>query len=730
MMRAQLVLALVAGAGCRQIFGIDEDVPFVDAAPQCMFRDVGTGRNHMCAIDKAGQVWCWGRSWHGSVQPGAPDQIFDPIVVGVPGPSLQIAVGRDFSCARTETGEVWCWGDNSTGQLGTGTKDLQSTIVQIPLGGSHAIDLAAGGHHACIRRDGDQSVVCWGDNQFMQAGQDVATVGKLVPPTQVPNTAGAQKLAIGHNHNCIVDAAGRTRCWGRNERGQLGDLGPDRAQPAQVTGIGTVVALAAGGKHSCAVEDTGALRCWGDGGDGQLGLGSFAADPALPPGQAAIDDAIGVAATSFGTCAQRESGGVSCWGNIDPGTSTAPEQSTLPLTSSVMDAVQVSAKFWNVCARTATGVLCWGDNAAGQLGRGTHSGSPTAVPVSLPAPATVLDSSFFRACAVVGSALSCWGSGPIGDGTRTTALAPKIIATLPSVSGVAVDRSFACAWNNEVRCWGANDHGQLGNGTTIESLVPVAVLDGATHLMNVSKVAISSGHACAIVGTGLKCWGRNNAGQLGNNMTQDSLVPVTVALTNVTDVSTGGAWYATSTGNSCAIANGFVNCWGDNTYGQIGNNSTTAQHVPTMVSTTVTGWVQVSTGGDHSCARTQTGDVYCWGHNNYGQLGLGNTTDRHVPTKLTLPAPARWIGVHGRCAILVNDDVYCWTNDDQLGVLLGSLPLPLAPLKGASSVSFTGTGGCALIGTAVSCWGTESLLGSGDLSGATPAPPNVSCTGP
>jgi alpha-tubulin suppressor-like RCC1 family protein len=740
----RLALALLACVGCRQIFGIDTDVKLDGSttngdgggdsidAPACMFRDVSTSRFFTCAIDPQGGVWCWGFF--------AGTRTLDPTQVTLPGPAVQVAAGKDHVCVRLETGNVHCWGSNGSGQLGTGTTSMQpiTTPVQAQLGGQRALELASGGYHSCIRRDSDSGIVCWGLNDKFQTGQ--TSGGSTPTPTLVAGTEGTQKLAVGHNHNCIVDSMGLTRCWGRNTNqnnpplviveGQLGDAGGDRAQPTQVIGVtaGSVTALGAGGKNSCVVEAGGTVKCWGDGGEGQLGRGQFMPG-ASAPGLALINGVSAIAPGSFGACALLADGGVACWGQVDAGANKAHELSPTPIMSSVTNAVQLSVKNLHACARTTSGLLCWGDNADGQLGRGTRSFSDTPVAVSLPGSATMVTAAFSRACAVTGSGLSCWGGPPIGDGTYVSAVSPKSITTgLSSVAGVTIARGLICAWGGGgARCWGGNSEGQVGNGTTIDTIAPVAVENSTgTALTNVTKIAAGGVHACAIVNGGVMCWGRNLHGQLGNSTTTSSSFAVAAGtLTGVTDVMTAGFPQPTRGGHSCAIASGAIHCWGDNPSGQLGDGTQTDRSSPNAASGGITDWVQLSGGIGFTCARrTTNGEVHCWGANQNGELGVGDTmTHRAPPSKVQLPSAAAWLS--NKCAGLTNGKVYCWGSGTILGTsTAGMVPVEVPALDGIDQY----TTGCLLDGGAVSCWGNQSLLGNGDLSTSMPAAPNVPCT--
>ena len=203
----------------------------------------------------------------------------------------------------------------------------------------------------------------------------------------------------------------------------------------------------------------------------------------------------------------------------------------------------------------------------------------------------------------------------------TAAAAAK--AQQPAVGG-----SLSCALRagGAVKCWGRNEYGQLGDGTTSEgSVVPVGVSGLGSGVQ-----AVSSGynHACALLAGGaIKCWGHNQQGQLGDGTTTSRSVPVGVSGlgSGVLTVSSGGH-------QSCALlAGGAVKCWGDNQYGQLGDGTTTSQSVPVGVSGLGSGVQAVSVGNNHSCALLAGGAVKCWGYNQYGELGDGTTVSRAVP---------------------------------------------------------------------------------------------------
>jgi alpha-tubulin suppressor-like RCC1 family protein len=328
----------------------------------------------------------------------------------------------------------------------------------------------------------------------------------------------------------------------------------------------------------------------------------------------------------------------------------------------------------HTCALTSAGaVQCWGDNRSGQLGDGTSAERHSPVTVSgLGSGVAAIATGGIHSCGLTSAGgVKCWGdnrSGQLGDGTTSARHTPVGVSGLSSgVTAIAAGGFHTCALTSAggVKCWGDNRSGQLGDGTMTEHTTPVPVSG-----LSSGVVAISAGdyHTCALTTAhAVKCWGYNFLGQLGNGTIADSSVPVAVSglAGGVAAIAAGGL-------HSCALTSaGAVRCWGDNRSGQLGDGTTTERHTPVAVSGLASGVAAIAAGGDHSCARMNTSVVECWGENGSGQLGDGTTTERHTPVVVSgLASDVAAISAGGfhTCALTSAGAVRCW-GDNPYGQL-------------------------------------------------------------
>ena len=334
-------------------------------------------------------------------------------------------------------------------------------------------------------------------------------------------------------------------------------------------------------------------------------------------------------------------------------------------------ALTTGSAFTCVLLSDAT-VRCWGNNGAGQLGTGvSSSGSSVPVPATaLPAVVSIHAGGNHACARRPDDTLTCWGYnsyGQVGTGnTLTPQVTPTVVSGLAGVKQADPGEAFTCVLleNQSAHCWGRNIQGQLGNGNTFDQLQPTAV----SLIPSVLRISTGAMHACAIVDPGgaLRCWGENNYGQLGDDSTTDRSTPVTVStITGVYAVAAGGS-------HTCAIdTTGTTWCWGQGNSGQIGDGMTFGNRtVPVQPDWTQTA-IAIAAGYQHTCAITVGGSVYCWGENSSGQCGSGSTSDRSRPSLVSSIANAVAItaGDAHTCVLLGSGIVRCWglNNYGQLG---------------------------------------------------------------
>jgi alpha-tubulin suppressor-like RCC1 family protein len=326
------------------------------------------------------------------------------------------------------------------------------------------------------------------------------------------------------------------------------------------------------------------------------------------------------------------------------------------VSTSSLVAVQVggiqSAIAWDAyddhnCVVAADGqVSCWGVNATGQLGDPSvaFSNTPIAsvgidhargVAVGSHGDCSVPEASCGFSCALLAEGdVRCWGAGEqgsIGDGRNVNTHIASNVSGITSASALDAG-GHVCVRDDEgsLSCWGRNTFSQLGNETLLDSNVPVAV----TIVPPAASVAVGAAHSCAMGGGIVRCWGANDVGQLGNGVTNiaSSMAQRVTGLSEVVEIAAGK-------GHSCARRrDGSVWCWGDNSYGQLGRGS---MGTPSGVAAAVVAIAEaqaqaqdISVGDDHTCALLADDTLWCWGHNDEGQLGNGGKIDSPLPVRV------------------------------------------------------------------------------------------------
>jgi alpha-tubulin suppressor-like RCC1 family protein len=293
----------------------------------------------------------------------------------------------------------------------------------------------------------------------------------------------------------------------------------------------------------------------------------------------------------------------------------------------------------------------------------------------------------------------------------------------PAIRDIGAGERGTCVLlaSGGVKCWGDNEYGQLGDGTATDSLIARRV----KGISNAIAVDLQSEHGCAVLDRGAaKCWGFNRYGQLGDGTVTDSSVPVPVTgIRSATAVVVGWA-------HSCALlSSGAVKCWGYNYHGELGVSATARfSSLPVRVAGISTA-TAITTAGSHNCALLASGQVQCWGLNLYGQLGNGSTSDSSTPVTVAGITSAKAVaaGAHFSCALLASGAVKCWGHGRNAELGDGtawpysdsSVPVSVVGINGAVSITAGAFHACAVMSDAsAQCWGYNNYgqLGNGSMT--------------
>jgi alpha-tubulin suppressor-like RCC1 family protein len=693
-------------AACNAVFGLDgyesADGGAVDASPgdvsvesdsvpvmpggAALVVASADAASYWCVVTVDGDVECWGENEVGELGDGTTTSSATPVKVkGLPEPATYVTIGTATTCALTKSGGVYCWGYGANGELGNDSNMMYSTTA-VPVHGlaSGVTSISCGNAVACAVQNG--ALLCWGDGQVQLLGTNQTT--DALVPTRVPQLQeGVTSVSVGNWSACAI-RDGAASCWGGFDRkGELGNnstTGSNTPVPVQglASGVGQVSVGSA--SFACALKNNGGVMCWGNGEAGELGSGQFAVSPVPVQVQGLETGVTALSAGSDSVTAVKEDGTVVAWGFATDGALGDGPDSGLP------------------------------------IGNGLGSGSP--VPVAVMGLSGPLSVSTGRAPCVVtmSGGVACWGI------TAENAVTPVPVSALGNATAITTGGNlnpdlFACAVasNGNIQCWGGNGAGQLGNGTTTGSSVPV---NNFNLPIGIAVSASAEGtFACAVSSGAAYCWGDNSSGQLGNGGTTSSLmaVPVHGLPGKVLSVAAGytSACAITTTGADSG-AGGAAYCWGNNTFGQLGNNSTATSLVPVLVTGLDGGVTAISLGALSACALLVDGSVDCWGANETGQLGNGNQNTEFAPTPvagLSGAAIAISAGWYSSCAVIAGGTIQCW-GDNSWGELGGNgfnqslVPVPVSNIgSGASQVSVGAQTACAIVGGGAVCWGSGPL---------------------
>lgn len=522
--------------------------------------------------------------------------------------------------------------------------------------------------------------------------------------------------------------------------------------------------LTAGAQHACGLSGSSAY-CWGDNRYGQLGDGSIttAGEPV------SVSTALELVQVASGpmaehTCGLTTTNQVVCWGNDEDGQvdgTPSAQPITVPTPVDLGGpATQVSVGGRTSCAILAAGpTVCWGDNAFGELGRGSVGGTSEPLAVATPEAFVSIDVGRYSSCGITGDgAVYCWGFnqyGGVGAHDYVEQPTPLLLSETLLFDQVSVGDGFACGVSRDrmAYCWGSDASGKLGSPSPDVPGTPVEV-----PVVGVSEVHAGGHFACALRDPNeAVCWGRNFSGEVGSGSFEPSEgVPPTVVAGGI-----GFAGLALGNAFACGLDHdGSTHCWGSNGRGQIGDGLPPirfdavevsgghrfmeldaggqytcgideleavwcwgAQYPAAVTSEPVVvdadvAYGQLSVGDSHTCALTVGGVARCWGRDRFGALGNGPLGDSESPGDVVSDSSYVTIasGVEFSCASTGSGYTDCWGLGQQAQHGNGSFEDSQTPVAGAVGVAPVqlvagSTYGCARDGGGtVTCWGRTNSL--------------------
>jgi alpha-tubulin suppressor-like RCC1 family protein len=639
----------------------------------------------------------------------------------VPGTFTKIAPANSFTCALGEDHGIYCWGGNALGELGDGTTVPHAHPALVGAA-TDWIDVAAGTHVACGIK-ADHSMWCWGFGSNGELG-DGRAMTEYVPTQVISDKPGVgwKAVSIGLHHLCGLHDDGSLACWGRDVVANANVSAP-LAVDSNTDWTAVTV-----GRVRCGLRGApGTVYCWGRSFSGELGLGTTKIQ--ATPAQVGGDTWKRIEAGGANVCGIRSDGALLCWGN-NSFNNTALHYGDTPLqVGTATDWQAVSLSSWSIVGLRAGGLAYrWGlslDASHLPADQGEIQ-QPTLITES-PGAWSELKCANVHTCGIVAGQAYCAGDivdGLLGDGTTTTRMTPTKIGTDHWTALAGSQGQCGLRDDGALMCWGESpDLGVgFGNGDPVWS--PARLGTDSWSAVSGSNSTFPSSAMCAIRDGQIYCWGDNSSGELGTGNTdspQRSPVPV-----NTANVPAATQWTEVAVGDhTCAITStGALWCWGANDSGQLGTG--TASEIPTPApSVALSGtWLHVAvTNYDYQTAMTcgikSDHTLWCWGKDQPPTM-----TQHLVPTQVgsesswasvaigpTFTATATAASI---CAVKLDGTLWCW------GIWIGdgtanssTVPVQVGADSDWRSVS-VGSEICATkTGGTLWCWGNAGLLGNG-----------------
>lgn len=616
-------------SSCKETGVEEEDSVYVYRVNTTIkFSTLASGGGHTCGLDMSGKAYCWGCTEYGALgigDFGDSTGVYEPTAVDIEMQFKDISCGNHHTCGLTDGGEIYCWGFNESGQLGDNSKENRLSPVKvntavlfnhIVLGSESSYGLTDSG-----------DIYSWGENHYGQLGNGTSGADSFeLTPAKINTSIKFEKISPGIDHVCGLDSIGTAYCWGYNMIGQAGISAAGTINgilsPTKIESDLTFSSISSGVYHTCGLSAEGLAYCWGSGADGELGTG-YRDYYKVPE---AVETDVKFTALAMGeifNCGLDSAGQVYLWG-LSESFGTGPYEWLINIElypkkiDSAISFKSISANEGYLCGLDSTGAAyCW---------RGATTQEYAFKKVDTDLLFESLPSGKSHTCGIATDGKTyCWGrnnDGEFGDGTKEDSVVPTEVNTALSFQIITCGQNHTCGLvdDGSVYCWGANSKGQIGNGVSgnDDVLLPVKILSAEVF----QDIGTRSDDTCGLTTNGdIYCWGYNGYGQLGDGTLDNSSIPIKVG-SSLKFTSFFKGSYA----NYALAEDGFFYCWGqcngnDDDINGIAVESDNLNVFPEKLNTSID-FSSIFGGDRFACGLNNEGTAYCWGNNDFGQLGI------------------------------------------------------------------------------------------------------------
>ena len=632
---------------------------------------IAGGYGHTLEI-RNGRLWAWGQNTDGQLGDGTTTDKNTPTQIGNADNWISVAAGAAHSLGLKADGTLWAWGQNTDGQLGDGTTTKKTTPVQVGSANTWLAVACNGQHNLAIKVDG--TLWAWGRNIDGQLG-DGTNINKNVP-VQIGSAHDWVTITAGVKHSLAIKANGTLWAWGANTDGQLGvGSRTNNIVPVQMGNTNKWISVAAGELHTMALQANGTLWAWGKNNYGQLGDSTYT-DTTIPVQIDTARNWKNISVGAYHSIALKANGTLWAWGRNDDGElgDRANGKRNIPVhvdTANRWKSIY-GCGFHTLGIRENGVVIAWGDNANGQLGDGTTTDKNFPVMVHK-CDEEWLDIAAYGVNSIglkMDGTLFAWGAnnqGQIGDGTDTNRNTHVLVSTSSDWVSVAIGfhNTFAIKANGTLWAWGENNVGQLGDSTTIGRKTPVQIGKADDWV----SISADYEHTMALKADGtLWIWGSNSHAQLGDGTTTGRISPI--------QLGTSDDWTCISAKGSRSYAiksNGTLWGWGYNWEGLLGIGFVTPRMATPVQIGTDTNWVTISVGQRHCMAQKADGTLWVWGDDQWDQCG-GTVNHRYQMSPMKFGTASDWVSIAagGENSRAINSNgtlwAFGWNGDGALGL--------------------------------------------------------------